>query len=612
MTISTSTSRADYTGNGVTTSWSVPFYFLDNADLLVIRTQISTGVATTLALTTDYTLTGAGVLAGGTITLLSTPTADQRISILRNVPFTQTTDYVSGDPFPAESHERALDKLTMQNQQLYESIGRALTLAANSSGVSATLPSPTASNLIGWNGAGTALQNYSASALGVVIATTSWRTQTFNGDGVTTAFVLPTDAGVASNCDVTVGGVKQTADINFSYNPSTFTITFLTGAPPAGTNNVAVRYGAALATGTVTSTSITDSTAAGRAILTAASAAAQRTAMGLGTTDSPTFAGINGGALAGLRNRIIGGDFTTNPWQRGSSFTALSGYGPDRFFTSNSTAGVADVLKTADAPTAIEAGLFTQHCMHVDVTTADASVAAGDLYFIGTRIEGFNAVAFGFGQSGSRSVTLSFWVKSTKTGIFSASLQNSANNRSYVAEYTVNASNTWEKKAIIFPVDTSGTWLYDSGVGLRVSWALVAGSTFTGAAGAWTAADIRASTNQVNALDSTANDFKLALVQLESGSTATVFEQRPIGLELALCQRYYETGGFVTCTAVNTGGIYPQMLYKATKRAAPTLTCPRSISPSGLLGTDGSVVGFYQNANDSVATLTTWTASAEL
>ena len=308
MTVSTTVARADATGNGVTVAFTVPFYFLDNAHLLVIRTQISTGVATTLMLTTDYTVTGAGVPAGGTVTTVATMTVDQRISILRNVPLTQLSHYVPNDPFPSATHEQIVDQLTMEAQQLNETISRALVLSANSSGVSGALPSPTASNLLGWNSGATALQNYGAGALGVTIAYAAWSTSTFNGTGAQTAFVLGADAGSASNCDVAVGGVAQTPGINFSYTAATKTVTFLTGAPAVGTSNVVVRYGQALPQGTIVSANISDATATGIAVLTAASAAAARAATGAAAsganTDITSLTGLT--SQVGLSPSTIG------------------------------------------------------------------------------------------------------------------------------------------------------------------------------------------------------------------------------------------------------------------------------------------------------------------
>ena len=131
MTVQTTTLRADYTGNGTTTAFTVPFYFLDPTHIVVYRTQISTGVITTLALTTDYTVTGAGVGTGGTATMTVAPTTDQQISILRNVPQTQLTHYVPNDPFPSASHENALDQLTMEVQQMQEQLNRTAQLPVN-------------------------------------------------------------------------------------------------------------------------------------------------------------------------------------------------------------------------------------------------------------------------------------------------------------------------------------------------------------------------------------------------------------------------------------------------------------------------------------------------
>jgi hypothetical protein len=257
--------------------------------------------------------------------------------------------------------------------------------------------------------------------------------------------------------------------------------------------------------------------------------------------------------------------------------------------------GVVNVLKTADAPTAAEAGVYTEHCLHFDVTTADASIAAGQLYAVEQRIEGYNVASFGSGKAGTRYVTLSFWVKSTKTGIFCVAFRNYNATRSYISEYTINVTNTWEKKVITIAVDTAGTWLYDNGIGFIVMWAIACGSTFQTAAGAWTAGNYLATANQVNALDNVANDFKLALVQLEAGSTATTFEQRPYSVELAMCQRYYEKSysidvapGTASVNTYHKSLIYdaarstsPQIQFCVPKRAIPTITSYTYAGASG-------------------------------
>lgn len=319
----------------------------------------------------------------------------------------------------------------------------------------------------------------------------------------------------------------------------------------------------------------------------------------IGAGDSITFGDstvLASSPTGGFKNKIIGGDFTTNPWQRGTSFTGpTSAYTADRFSVYNNTAAVVNVLKTADAPTAAEAGVYSQHCLHIDVTTADASIAAEDLVNIRQIIEGYNAASFGFGQSGTRYVTLSFWHKHTKTGTYCVSLFNNAANRSYVAEYTQTVTDTWEKAEITLAVDTAGTWLYDSGTGVILNWTVAAGATYQGTGGAWGAGVLFATANQVNALDSTVNSFKIALVQLEAGSVATPFETRSIGTELALCQRYLPafvagaTGVDVCmaqCVSASAArSIYP---FNVTPRVPPTGVTVSSVGHFAILNAAGS------------------------
>lgn len=283
----------------------------------------------------------------------------------------------------------------------------------------------------------------------------------------------------------------------------------------------------------------------------------------------------------GFKNRIIGGDFGINPWQRGTTIAIASAgnlYTADRFKSYNNTDGAYSIIKTADAPTVANAGSNTEYCLDVDVTTADASLAVGQIcQGVIQKIEGYNVASFGFGKAGTRYVTLSFWVKSTKTGIFYVNFTNESSNRSYPAQYTVSVTNTWENKVITVPVDTTGTWNYTNGEGLILTWSLASNSATTGTANTW-GTNLSVPNNQVNALDSTSNNFKLALIQLEAGSAATSFDVRSYGTELALCQRYYEVlsgatnQNFFQDVYHNTGGATMCMVlpFKVTKRATPT------------------------------------------
>jgi hypothetical protein len=303
------------------------------------------------------------------------------------------------------------------------------------------------------------------------------------------------------------------------------------------------------------------------------------------------YDGYEGPARSQGKNLIIGGDFTTNPWQRGTTFSSVvnGGLTADLFFATYVSGGVVDAIKAADAPTIAQCGVYTASSLHIDVTTADAAIAATDRFAIDHKIEGQNISFLGFGQTGTRYVTLSFFVKSTKTGVFCVALQNSAANRSYVKEYTVSAADTWERKVLTFPVDTSGTWLYDTGVGLRVRWALMAGTNFQATADTWVA------TNSI--ATSTPNNFKLALCQMEAGARASQFDALPADIVLQRCRRYAFVGSvYVPATTA-------QNLRSLDMRATPTIT-------GGAAGFDStgttkdSLIAFQTGAAVTALTLT--------
>jgi hypothetical protein len=168
-----------------------------------------------------------------------------------------------------------------------------------------------------------------------------------------------------------------------------------------------------------------------------------------------------------------------------------------------------------------------------------ASVGAADYLLFMQKIEGFNTVDLAFGTASAATVTLSFWVRSSITGTYSAFLQNSAASRAYVATYTISAANTWEQKSITIAGDTTGTWIgATSEIGLRVGFDLGSGSNYSTTAGAWTAGNYTRTSGTVNWGATTGATFYITGVQLEKGSTATSFDFRPYGTELSLCQRY--------------------------------------------------------------------------
>lgn len=236
------------------------------------------------------------------------------------------------------------------------------------------------------------------------------------------------------------------------------------------------------------------------------------------------------------KNLIINGDFEIA--QRGTSFTSVANnsYTLDRYVYGKSGAMVHTISQDSDVPTVAQAGRYIPNSMLIDCTTVDTSIAAGDYCFVTQYLEGYN-----FQAIAQKTFTISFWVKATKTGTYCVAFVNSGYNRGYIAEYTVNSSDTWEKKIITVTASPSaGTWNYINGVGLRVEFALACGTTRHTTAGTWNTGDFLATSNQVNACDNTANNFRLAGVQVEAGSVATEFEKRSIQQEINLCQRYFK------------------------------------------------------------------------
>jgi hypothetical protein len=204
---------------------------------------------------------------------------------------------------------------------------------------------------------------------------------------------------------------------------------------------------------------------------------------------------------------------------------------------------VPDSVYTITQDTDVPSGQGFAKSLKVDVATADASLDADDGTQIETKIEGQNLQYLNFGNSSAKSLTLSFWVKSNKTGTYVVRLtQPDASSRMVSFAYTISSASTWEKKIIEIPADTGGTINNDNGAGLNITWWLSAGTSYTSGslASTWQSyANGDSAVGQVNLADNTANEWYITGVQLEAGQTASEFEFLPHDVNLQRCLRYF-------------------------------------------------------------------------
>jgi len=292
------------------------------------------------------------------------------------------------------------------------------------------------------------------------------------------------------------------------------------------------------------------------------------------------FADLAGSADAGGltgRNLIINGAMEVS--QRGTTFasTANVAYTLDRMQWYDTGAGVVDISQSTDTPN----GNF-KNSLKVDITTADSSLAAGDLYNIIHQIEGYNIAHLGWGTSDAKTVTLSFHIKSPKTGTHCVTLRNSDQTRTRVEEFTINSADTWEKKTITITGDTSGTWQSTTSAGIQLIFPLALGSTYHSsvAAGSWgNGGNIYGSSNQVNCMDNASNNWYITGVQLEVGETATPFEHRSYADTIRQCRRYFSrfnadstTAPIVEINVWSTATKYGKLNFPVEMRTNPTFT----------------------------------------
>ena len=294
-------------------------------------------------------------------------------------------------------------------------------------------------------------------------------------------------------------------------------------------------------------------------------------------------------SISGRKNMIINGAMQID--QRATSKTGVTSTGYhtlDRWKLDNSGLGTFTMSRSADAPS----GFYSS--LKMDCTTAYGSAGGDDFNAIHQDLESYNGVSLGYGTSNAKSLTVSFWVKCSQTGTLQFNLLHYASStRQISATYTINTANTWEKKTITFAGDTSQASDNDNSKGLVFEWFLASGTGRTSGGSPQTswgayALNKRNAGSTISIGDSTSDTWQITGVQAEIGSTATEFEHRSYGEELALCQRYFEKLGnpdgvsgnvfFGITSATNaTSARGPRIDFKVTKRATPTIALTGSL-----------------------------------
>jgi hypothetical protein len=316
----------------------------------------------------------------------------------------------------------------------------------------------------------------------------------------------------------------------------------------------------------------------------------------MSTINVNLMADNQGGSVAPIssvmRNRIINGAQTID--QRGSAGTPVqTGYATDRWAMVAVVGGKISLGQSSVAPSGFTNSLLT-------TSLSSYTLTANDTYGFQQPIEGFNIADLGWGTALAQSVTISFWVRSSLTGSFGGAVINSASNRSYTFNYTINSANTFEYKTVTILGDTTGTWLTNNGIGIALRFGVGSTGIYTQAAGSWGTANAVQPAGNVSLVGTNGATFYITGVQLERGTQATSFEYRQYGTELALCQRYfYWNGGvndisFFNINSTNVGGAAK---FPAQMRAVPTIAIYNSTTLNqvsligGGTGTFGAITG---------------------
>jgi hypothetical protein len=325
------------------------------------------------------------------------------------------------------------------------------------------------------------------------------------------------------------------------------------------------------------------------------------------TINGTTPAGTN---QLGNRNKIINGDMRIDQRNAGAGVTASGAFPVDRFFILEATDGAYSSQQSSLAPSGHSKSLY------FTTTTADATLASGQAVYVAHHIEGLNCEDLAWGTASAKSVVLSFKVRSSLTGTFGGAVANSARDRSYPFTYSISTADTWTDVSVAIPGDTSGTWLTDISIGIRLTLGLGVASDLSGTAGAWSGADYRSATSAVSVIGTLNATFRITGVQLEAGSVATPFEHRSYGDELARCQRYFyrteDSNKNIHATFYGGSTYMCQVWLPVYMRAAPSVTLSGGNASIGSTIAEAGRYGFVWYKDQAQIYVQQITAAAEL
>lgn len=464
-----------------------PFTFpvFQSADLKVAINEVQLDSGYSVIGGTETNIQG---LATDARVVLDTPSsADDRITIWRETAVLRTSDYSESGDLRANTLNTDLDRLTVYAQEQNERANRALSLAPGEFNTK-----------IGY------LPRANQRADKILAFDTA-------GDPVVSKTSLPVFESQAETVAAHAKFVSEAAQTVASDKA---------GAESARNDAQAAVQGVRVSPNDTTPGSLEEKIAVGNGLLVST----QNEGGNEIRLIEPDIASLS---FPVFRNRIINGAFPYVNQRGDQTGVSSSGtYFADRWSINKASGAVVNLTSTNPS-------------LEIAVTAADTTTAAGHHYSLRQVVEGYNIRDLYAGTAQAKTITISFKHRHTKTGTYCVSVMNGAWDRSYVFEYTQTVSDADETHAETLTLDTTGTWLSDSGSGLELHFCLAGGSDHQTTANAWQSGNFLCTANQVNSVDSTSNFFRVHEVQLEAGSVATPFEHRPL-IEPWLCYRYYQ------------------------------------------------------------------------